>query len=184
MILSEHTEKELTASQVRSIVSLTESVWPSKDKTVDEIAAECMDRARVDEAADSNSKRFVLWEDDQAVAHALTFEREIFTTGGSLKQMALAAVCVAESRRGEGLGARVTRKAFEQVDNGVWPVSVFQTPVAGFYEKLGGRIVDNEFVNSRNEEDPQANPWWEAVMIYPADFPWPVGRIDLNGGGY
>ena len=184
MILSEHTEKELTESQVWSIVTLDQSVWPSKDKTVDEIAAECMELARVDSAADSNSKRFVLWEDDQAVAHALTFEREIFTTGGSLKQMALAAVCVAESRRGEGLGARVTRKAFEQVDNGVWPVSVFQTPVPGFYEKLGGRIVDNEFVNSKNEEDPQTNPWWEAVMIYPADFPWPVGQIDLNGGGY
>ena len=185
MILSQHTEKELTESQVWSIVSLIQSVWPNVDKTIVETVAECMDRASVDRAADSNSKRFVLWEDDQAVAHALTFEREIFTTGGSLKQMGLAAVCVAESRRDEGLGAQVMRKAFEQVDNGVWPVSVFQTPVPGFYEKLGGRIVDNEFVNSKNEENPQANPWWVGeVMIYPAEFPWPEGRIDLNGGGY
>ena len=180
MILSQHTEKELTESQVWSIVSLIQSVWPNVDKTIVELVAECMDRA-----ADSNSKRFVLWKDDQAIAHALTFEREIFTTEGSLKQMALAAVCVAESRRDEGLGAQVMRKAFEQVDNGVWPVSLYQTPVPGFYEKLGARIVDNEFVNSRNEEDPQANPWWEAeVMIYPAEFAWPDGRIDLNGGGY
>jgi predicted GNAT family N-acyltransferase len=185
MNLVEHTEKELTVRQFRSIVGLLQSVWPSKDKTADEIAAEYMDRDRVDEAEDSNSKRFVLWEDDQAVAHALTFEREICTTGGSVKQMALAAVCVAENRRGEQLGAQVTRKALGRVDEGVWPLSLFQTPVPGFYEKLGARIVDNEFVNSKNEEDPQANPWWEAeVMIYPAEFAWPEGRIDLNGGGY
>ena len=184
MILSQHTDNELMESQVWSIVSLIQSVWPDKDKTIAEMVAEWLERPSESAAADSDSKRFVLWEDDQAVAHGLTFGREIFTSEGSLLQMALAAVCVAESRRGEGLGARVTRKAFEQVDNGVWPVSVFQTPVPGFYEKLGGKIVDNEFVNSKNEEDPQANPWWEGVMIYPAEFPWPVGRIDLNGGGY
>jgi len=180
MILSEHADETLTERQVRSIVGLIQSVWPSKDKTIPETVAEWLNRSPV-----AGRMRFVLWENDEAIAHAHTFGREIFTTKGSLKQMALSAVCVAEHRRGEGLGARLMRKVFECVDEGVWPVSLFQTPVPGFYKNLGGRIVDNEFVNSRNTEDPKANPWWEAeVMIYPADFAWPEGRIDMNGTGY
>ena len=185
MILSEHADETLTERQVRSIATLIHSVFPGAGRTIDDMIAEWLEGARVNGAANSDSMRFVLWENDQAIAHAHTFGREIFTTEGSLKQMALSAVCVVENRRGEGLGARLMRKVFGCVDEGVWPVSLFQTPVPAFYEKLGGRVIDNEFVNSRNAEDPEASPWWEAeVMIYPADFAWPEGRIDMNGGGY
>jgi hypothetical protein len=71
------------------------------------------------------------------------------------------------------------------VDGGEFPVALFQTAVPDFYTRLGSRSVSNRFVNSRNSEDPEANPWWDPnIMIYPADAAWPMGTIDLNGSGY
>ena len=76
-------------------------------------------------------------------------------------------------------------EAMQRVDQGEFPVSLFQTPKPGFYEKLGARKVNNRFVNSKNEQDPEADPWpAEHVMIYPTPYPWPEGVIDLNGPGY
>ncbi|MCP4774691.1 MAG: hypothetical protein GY880_10660 [Planctomycetaceae bacterium] len=81
---------------------------------------------------------------------------------------------------------RVTQKAFQQVATDAWPeVSLFQTPVPGFYQKLNSRLVTNRFVNRRNVDDPEANPWRDdQIMIYPSEFAWPEGTVDLNGCDY
>jgi GNAT superfamily N-acetyltransferase len=107
------------------------------------------------------------------------------TEAGELPVMALSGVCVAEPFRGLGIGAALVRSAFERVDQGEFPVSLFQTTVPDFYRKLGAVAVDNVFRNSRNEADPEASPWGdEEIMIYPRHFDWPKGIIDLNGPGY
>jgi predicted N-acetyltransferase YhbS len=128
---------------------------------------------------------FVVWDGGQAIAHARTFPRTIRSRSGDITLMGLAGVCVMPERRGEGLGRDVVRKAFERVDRGDFPVSLFQTTVPDFYTGLGAKAIANRFVNSRNTDDPEANPWWDPhIMIYPADAVWPDGTIDLNGSGY
>jgi len=100
--------------------------------------------------------------------------------------MALAGVCSAPDRRGQGLGKAVVQASLGLVDGGVYQVSLFQTSrkVFPFYEKLGARLVTNRIVNSL-APDPAANPFWDEVaMSYPASVPWPEGPIDLLGPGY
>jgi hypothetical protein len=64
-------------------------------------------------------------------------------------------------------------------------VSLFQTSARGFYEKLGARVVENDFCNRLDEEDPEGNPWNEPyAMIYPGTYDWPDGIIDINGARY
>jgi len=78
------------------------------------------------------------------------------------------------------------RAAFDLVDDGTFPFSLFQTSIEiqPFYEKLGAYRVPNKIVNSLGE-DPQASPFWDRIaMVYPADGDWPSGEIDLRGPGY
>ena len=101
--------------------------------------------------------------------------------------MALGGVCTHPEKRGLGLGAAVVRAAFSRVDNGSFPVSVFQTPVVDFYKGLGAAVCENNrWVDRKNEADPTAHPWvpGETLMYYPATFDWPSGEIDINGGQY
>ena len=79
----------------------------------------------------------------------------------------------------------IARSAFERVDSQLFPISLFQTGVPNFYLKLGARVIDNRFVNSKNKAAPNENPWWDtSVMIYPSSYEWTEGTIDLNGSGY
>ena len=95
--------------------------------------------------------------------------------------LGLAGVKTHPDFRLQGLGARVVRATLAYVDDGTFPLSLFQTNVPGFYEKLGARLVDNRFVNSL-AADPQGRPWWSGhTMIYPAGADWPDGEIDLVG---
>ncbi len=133
------------------------------------------------------TRRFVLFDKDgQVVAHAKTFVRTIRHDHGQLPVLALATVCTDPDLRGQGLGAKVTKAAFQQIALSAWPdVSLFQTPVPVFYEKLNCRLVDNMFVDRTNVEAPEAFPWRDdKVMIFPADFNWPDGVIDINGSDY
>ena len=181
---------ELSSAQVRAVVTLLDSIWPSEGRTLDALTDtffEAEQKRQQEHRSDQGAAplRFVIWENKQAIAHATTFTRTIFAAEGPLGVMALAGVCVASTHRGKGLGAAISRKAFERVDQGIYPVSLFQTPVPGFYEKLGARRVNNTFVNSRNKQNPTASPWQDVfVMIYPKHYPWPEGVIDLNGSGY
>lgn len=128
-----------------------------------------------------------VWDGDTVVAHALTFGRTVRTDAGELPVLALAMVAADPQRRGQGLGAAIVRAAFARIDSGEFPFSLFQTShaVRPFYERHGCVVVENEIVNSLSETDPQANPFWdEIVMRYPAGGDWPAGTIDLYGRGY
>ncbi len=88
------------------------------------------------------------------------------------------------SLQGQGLGKAVVQAALAPIDDGEFAVALFQTPVPGFYERLGARRVENVWVNSQSEQ-PTIYPWYdEFVMIYPVTYPWPAGTIDLNGPAF
>jgi predicted N-acetyltransferase YhbS len=128
---------------------------------------------------------YLVCDKDKAVAHALTFERPVTTNAREVSVMALSGVCVFPSYQGRGLGAEIVRRGFGRIHVGEFAVSLFQTTIPAFYEKLGATLVPNRFVNSRNKNHPDANPWHDdSVMIYPKSYAWPVGPIDLNGPGY
>lgn len=184
----EFVESELTRDQAISILKLTIRVWP-KEKSLEQIAEEVIESARCDEK-DQPATRFAIVDAGEVIAHARTFVREIFWLADDGKDyqsanvLALASVCTDPDHRGKGLGVEIVKRAFDQVGRDV-PVSLFQTGVAKFYEKLGARVVQNRFVNKLNLENPDANPWKDQqVMIYPADADWPTAEIDLNGPGY
>lgn len=186
----EYLDSDLTDGQIWAIARLMNEVWPSESRTLAEIVeawrAEIGERkGGAVEDAQKQYARFVIWEGEKAIAHASTFPRQIYTPQGAITVMGLGGVCVDANRRGEGLGAAVMRPAFERVDRGLFPLSLYQTGVPGFYEKLGAKLVYNQFINSKNSDDPQKNPWWDThVMIYPAHYEWADGTIDLNGFGY
>jgi predicted N-acetyltransferase YhbS len=171
--------------EIESIVRLIDSVWPAENMTL-------ADRLRQFNSWVEENKRtgfevvsFVVWDGDRAIAQARTFPRVIHSPSADFTVMGLAGVCVLSERRGEGLGRDVVKKAFERITAGDFEVSLFQTAVPDFYKKLGAKAISNRFVNSRNTEDPESNPWWDpSVMIYPSTFVWPEGTIDLNGCAY
>ena len=182
----EYPDSKLSLQQTTRIVELTNSIWPKTNKSESEIVDELLQKAKLPETpVASRSSRLVIWESDRVVAHAQVFVRKIFFGSGEMGVLALAGVCTDPEVRGQGMGAAVVRRAFEKLAELDLGVCLFQTGVVPFYEKLGARKIDNQFVNRANVTDPTANPWWDkAVMIYPADADWPVGEIDLGGAGY
>lgn len=185
-LINEYLETELTPDVATPIAELAclsfRSSGPTLEKRVEKILAACGsgDPEKV------SGRRFVIWDGDQAVAHARTFVRIVTVADKQIPVLALASVCTHPDVRGQGLGVSVTKKAFELIGHSGWPdVSLFQTPVAEFYRKLNSRIVTNKFVDGTNITDPDANPWRDdTVMIYPAEYKWPGGTVDLNGPDY
>lgn len=176
---------DLSLARVSALAVLINEAFPDPPCTRDE---------RVRQFLALREKRamalFTVWDRDVAIASAGISMREIGTERGPLRVMALAAVCSAVARRGEGWGRMVVQAAWGEVDRGRFPVALFQTSVPRFYDRLGARTVDNRFVNS-GELDPRPgrgtreDPWWNPhIMIYPAAFDWPAGTIDLQGPGY
>ncbi len=187
IVVSQYKHHELTEDQVKAIVSLTNMIWPNKDKSLAELIADASKRREENthNLLNNRTTHFVIWEGEKAIAHSRTFPRTIFTENGPLEVMALASVCVLPEKRGKDFGKAVVENAFEQINRGEFSVSLFQTGVPKFYEKLGCRGVSNSFFNSQNRDNPNANPFWDVtIMIYPAAFNWPSGKIDLNGPGY
>lgn len=126
-------------------------------------------------------RRFLVRDGERIIATSCFLPRRIHTAQGPLDVLALASVKTHPDVRGRGLGRAVVQAALAYVDSGVFGVSLFQTGVPDFYRKLGCRLVNNRFTNSRGA-DPQAVPWWENnIMIYPASYSWPQGDIDLAG---
>lgn len=165
-----------------AVTRLRNEVWPPPEPMpVGERAVLIRERGQTDD-----SEVFTIWQDEQAIAHARLFGREIITPQGPLLVAALAAVCVLPQLQGKGVGRRIVEEAFSRVDGKTYSVCLFQTGVPGFYEKLGARLVENRFFDSTNSQAPDANPWQPAsqIMIYPAPFVWPEGPIDLRGYGY
>lgn len=182
-------DRALSKRELVAMVTLLNGVWPSPDRSLDELVRlfpRLRRHLRISfRGCKRASMRHLVWEGDEIVAHALTFERRVRCDEREMPVMALSAVCVSPEHRGRGLGAAVVRSAFQRVEEGEFPVSLFQTPIPDFYEKLGSANVSNRFVDSRNRADPEARPWKDSsVMIFPGVHPWPEGVIDLNGPGY
>jgi GNAT superfamily N-acetyltransferase len=130
------------------------------------------------------SRVFLVRRDGAVVSMSVLRPRRIKTPDGPMDVMALASVKTHPEYRHRGLGRAVVRAAFAYVDDGTFPLSLFQTGVPEFYRKLNCRVVDNPFVNSLGN-DPQISPWWDdEVMIYPAEAVFPQGEIDLLGPGW
>lgn len=175
--------KELKRAQVRGLLLLQDRVWPKPEEIARPI------EARIDSYyahTPGNYEILLIESGGELLAHAEIFPRTVRTSNGEMEVMALASVCTPPDRRGEGYGRRIVRKALEQVDNGRFSVSLFQTGVPEFYAKLGAREVFNTFINSKGLDGVDHAPWWNPHrMIYPAHFAgWPDGGIDLLGPGY
>jgi predicted N-acetyltransferase YhbS len=183
--VSTHRDANLTRGEIRAIVRLIADVWPSPDSSFAQRLQKFTGWVENNRRTGFDVISFIVWADGLAIAHARTFARRIHAESESLTIMALAGVCVAPDRRGEGLGQAVVMKAFERVNKGEFPLGLFQTQIPDFYRKLGCGCVTNRFVNRLNNENPDDNPWWDPhIMIYPGDSAWPDGPIDLNGTAY
>ncbi len=189
----QHTVKSCRLSQISgddalAVGELLAKVFPKPDKGPVERAVQLK---RIGEdyvgPAEQGPVSHIILQEDRVVAHAVTFGRTIGTTAGDLTVMALAYVATDPDCRGQGLGAAVTHAAFSRVDDGEFPFALFQTSfkVQPFYEQIGCLVVENRIHNSLSDEDPQASPFWDdVVMRYPACDDWPTGDIDLRGRGY
>ncbi|MFP4052294.1 MAG: GNAT family N-acetyltransferase [Phycisphaerae bacterium] len=171
---------ELTQRDLEQLRALRDAVYPPQ--TRDEMRRPLSDPApEIDWPPARRERYFLLRRHGELVATSRLIPRRIRTADGAMDVLGLAGVKTHPDFRKQGLGAAVVRAAFAGVDDGSFPVSLFQTGVPGFYRKLGAREVDNRFVN-RFGQDPAERPWWDkVVMIYPADADWPDGEIDLLG---
>lgn len=172
-------EDEIPLETAVAIVELTRQVWPPDEGTPPPDVAEI--RARWKE----RGAFIVVRQDNTVIAHAQIFRREIKIAQGILPAGALAGVCVHPEQRGHGYGAEVVRTAFKLLPEINSEVSLFQTGVPQFYQKLGARLIQNPLFDGTREDGKRENPFWEPnAMIYPATFHWPEGEIDLNGPGF
>ncbi len=180
-------EPELTPEQVRSMIDLLWLVWPSELQTAEQATVQVFGWQKTPIPYLRKKIYLISDENNKVIAHAETHVRVMFTPEGALGVMALGGVCTHPDKRGLGLGAAVVRAAFDRVDEGEFPVCVFQTPVADFYGMLGSAVCENNtWVDHKNKENPEVHPWepGETLMYYPASFDWPEGEIDINGGQY
>lgn len=184
---------EMTSEQALAIGELLAKVWVKPEKDAAYRAEQLLARAREyagsseKGAAEKVPRSLVILDDQKVIAHALVFERIVETESGPMSVLALALVGTDTEYRGQGLGAKIVRAAFDLVDQGLFATSLFQTSdkVAPFYEGLGACKIENAVVNSHDVENPTKNPFADALqMRYPATADWPTGTIDLCGSGY
>ncbi|BCM90931.1 hypothetical protein IAD21_02794 [Abditibacteriota bacterium] len=163
------------AAKSVALLELVFQVWPPDNK-------EEVDKTTIiEKARQRRCHHFVIFQEAKPLAIATLSIREIFTARGPLRVGALAGVCVHPDYRGRGWGRDVVRAAFNFLPQLSVEVSLFQTPVPDFYARLGARLVSNRFYNGSNPDDPFHDPH---KMIFPAEFDWPEGDIDLGGPGY
>jgi predicted N-acetyltransferase YhbS len=179
--------RTLTPEQALNIGELLVRIWPKPNVTAEDRAQQQLAFGKTYTGGDAQAPRsFVVLDGGRVIAHSLIFGRSIRTADGEMTIAALARVCSDPERRGQGLGDAVVRAAFDPVDAGNFPYSLFQTShkVRPFYERLGCVLVTNPITNSLGES-PKVNPFWdEIVMRYPSAGEWPAGTIDLRGPGY
>lgn len=184
MQITAYINDELDHGTREKLYDLLHSIWPQPHRTKPELMTDWFGGLNKGKSY-QKGVRYVIWENEKAIAHAMSFERKIFTLSGPMTVLALAGVCTSPESREKGLGSAVVKSAFVPVDSGVYPAALFQTGVPMFYVKLNCRMIDNPFCNRQNKAQPNISPWWDKhVMIYPANYAWPEGLIDLNGGAY
>ena len=175
-------KRELARDTLCDIVELLAMMWPPAEGERN-IEKE-LEEYRKDDSLTLN-KSILIWDGDLLIGHTEIFNREIGNSQRTMKNMALANVCVRPGYRGNHYGLELVRTAFDFVNGRQFECSVFQTDVPDFYRKFGCIIITNEFFNSLDPEDPDKNPWWnQCVMVYPGDFDIGKDKIDMNGKGY
>ena len=200
---------EITPSDILAAGVLIDSIWPHSDRGPVERAEQLLEVGRAYTGSKELAPRSVLiFEEDneqgerRVIAYALVFPRTVAfeTPEGKRTEMtvlALSKVVADPTIRGQGLGRLIVEGAFQGVDEGKFPFALFQTTeqVQPFYERLGAVLVENRIVNSLStgtprSPTPEANPFWDGVVMrYPAGTgsggeAWPTGKIDLLGEGY
>lgn len=180
-------QRTINETEARALATLLVAIWPRPNRTVETRTADIYHQWKNYTGAEERYPRsFLIRDGGRIIAHAQADPRTIHTIAGELTVMALSRVCTDPIVRGRGLGEAVVKRAFELVDNGTYPFSLFQTnpTVQPFYEKLGAAATNNRYFNSQ-ADDPQANPFWDTVIMrYPGSGNWPTGDIDINGAGW
>lgn len=176
----------MTERIIHAVADLTHRCFPSAPQTLEQRIEELRQRTLADHPEFASGLRWIVWDEERPIAHAYSFVRHISVAGEWLPVLALAAVCTDPEYRGDGWGATLCRRAFARlVDPAMPDVCLFQTPVPDFYVKLDCRQVENRFFNSLDPDDPDRWPWNDpTAMIFPAEFPWPSGEVDLRGPAY
>jgi predicted GNAT family N-acyltransferase len=179
--------RTITEADARATMELVCAIWPKPGRTVDSMTAELLVRGkRYDGVEAQHPRSFFIREGGRIIAHATVVPRTIRSGAGDITVLALARVCTDPAVRGRHLGQAMAQAAFDLVDDGTFPFSLFQTTenVKPFYDRLGAVEIQNKFINS-TAEDPTASPWWSPVIMrYPAKPGWPEGKIDLRGPGW
>jgi predicted N-acetyltransferase YhbS len=179
--------RKISESDARAAATLVCAIWPKPDRTAESMAANMIEQWKAYDGPEAQFPRaFMIREAGRAIAHATAVPRTIGTSAGDITILALARVCTDPAVRGRRLGLAMARAAFELVDNGAFPYSLFQTtePIKPFYERLGAVAIDNRCINS-TAEDPAAPAFWSPVIMrYPAKPGWPAGDIDVRGPGW
>jgi GNAT superfamily N-acetyltransferase len=131
-------------------------------------------------------RRFIVRDSGRIVANADLLPRKMLTSRGRELAAGLCAVISHPDVRGRGFGKAVVRAAFDHVDSGDFSFALFQSrdDARGFYEKLGCHVVYSPVINSRNDEDPEENPFWEEWVMSYSIAEMPDGEIDVLGPGY
>jgi GNAT superfamily N-acetyltransferase len=177
--------RSISEDDARASAELLYTVWPKPGRTVDTFTADMLKQRRDYHGPEAQHPRSLfVREGGRVIGHASIYPRTLGTSAGELTVLALARVCTEPAARGRNIGKQLVRSAFDLVDRGDFPFSLFQTKVRAFYEKLGAVTVDNHFFNSQ-AEDPSVWPFWDPdIMRYPATPGWPTDEIDLRGPGW
>lgn len=178
-----HTYKasDLSNDQLKGIFILLDTTWPDFKPNNDSWEKRKRDFLQIH----PNKQCHVLFDEFEVIGYAETFERTVSTNEQKFKLMGLGSVCISEEYRGKGLGADIIKVCFGRVSHGEFSVCLFQTCVPQFYDKLDCKRINNKFVNSKNMDAPEKNPFWDGyTMVHPAAFDWPSGTIDLLGPGF
>jgi predicted GNAT family N-acyltransferase len=174
-------KKELSKIEIRKIVTLIFTVWPPKE-------VHFSIEQKIENYTIENvpfNKVFLIYENNALIGHTEIFNRQLIAESNKINNLALAGVCVSQEHRGKNIGIKLVRKAFEYIETGKFDCSIFQTQVPEFYKKLNCKIIYNTFINSKNKENININPWWDPyIMVYPGEFDLRESIIDLNGSGY
>lgn len=171
----------LTLPEIEGVITVIESAWPSGNTLAERVAYFQRQNRTRSQRSHALIKQAT---DQQVVATAEYFVRNMQVAGQLRPIGCLAAVCVLPTYRQQGLGKQVVEGLFAVADAGGVPVTLFQTGVPAFYTRLGARLVKNRFINSQSDA-PNAYPFADPfVMIYPAGAAWPAGDVDIMGEAY
>jgi hypothetical protein len=175
-------KKNLLNNEIKEIVYLIYKIFPPKDKNI--TINQSLINYKNNKILTFN-KILLAYQINDLIGHAEIFNRDIIIDSKIIQILALKHVCVRPEFRGKNIGLNLVKNAFKFIDKNNFECSLFQTKTPKFYEKINCKIINNIFINSKNTDDINKNPWWGPyIMIYPKNYEIGKSVIDLNGDGY